>query len=104
MKKVQFLTMTLMIFSALAFGQNKPKVINNSQKQQQTRIAEGANSGELTNKEVKHLEKEQKEIQESKREAKSDGKFTRNERREVRKEQKKASKHIYKAKHDADQK
>ncbi len=67
---------------------------------QQARIKQGVNSGELTKGETRHLEKEEGKIQADKLEAKSDGKVTAAERSKLHHEENKASRDIYRKKHN----
>ncbi len=79
---------------------NKTPGVTKRQKNQQKRIAKGVESGELTAKETKHLEKEEAKIQHDKKMAKSDGTVTKQERAKLQKEENKASRDIYKKKHN----
>lgn len=99
---------TIMLFIAacmivgltlLAAAQTTPKVTER-QKNQQARIKEGVKSGELTRREAVKLETQQAKIQAEKRMAKADGKVTAAERAKLQHDQNKASMHIYKEKHD----
>jgi hypothetical protein len=71
------------------------------ERQQQGRIGQGVQSGELTAKETQRLEKEQAKIEADRQKALEDGKMTKKERAALHKEQDRASHHIYKQKHDA---
>jgi hypothetical protein len=70
---------------------------------QQKRIARGLRSGELTAKEAAKLEREQAKIEADRQKALSDGKLTKREKARLTREQNRASRHIYKEKHDAQQ-
>lgn len=83
----------------LVSAQATPKVTQR-QVNQQARIQEGRQSGELTKKEAAGLELQQAKIQHDKREAKSDGVITPAERRKLHTEQRRANRAIYKQKHD----
>ncbi|MEW5975768.1 MAG: hypothetical protein AB1898_08175 [Acidobacteriota bacterium] len=74
--------------------------VNARQGRQQKRIRQGVRSGELTRNEVKKLEKQQVRIHRQEAKAKSDGEFTAKERAKIHRMQDKASRHIYKEKHD----
>jgi hypothetical protein len=71
------------------------------ERQQQERIGQGVQSGELTAKETQRLEKEQGKIEADRQKALADGKMTKKERAKLHKEQDRASHHIYQQKHDA---
>jgi hypothetical protein len=74
--------------------------VNQRQRNEQLRIAQGARSGELTRDEARGLRSEQRDIRRDEREYKSDGVFTRDERRDLRGDQNEASRNIYAEKHD----
>jgi hypothetical protein len=67
---------------------------------QQGRIEQGINSGQLTPKETAKLEKGEAKIDKMEAKAKSDGTVTAKERKKLTKAQNKESKKIYKEKHD----
>ena len=74
--------------------------INARQANQQERIKQGVNSGQLTPGETHRLERQQANIQANKLEAKSDGKVTPQERARLTREQNRASRTIYRDKHN----
>ncbi|MCI0421061.1 MAG: hypothetical protein L0387_34665 [Acidobacteria bacterium] len=74
--------------------------VNQRERRQQRRIADGVKDGELTRNEVKKLEKRQARIHAAEAKAKADGEFTAKERAKIQKKQNKASRQIYKEKHD----
>jgi len=80
--------------------QNNRAGVNKRQHNQQKRIFKGVKSEELTRKEFYRLEKEQAQIRRTERRFKSDGELTRRERAKLRHEQNQASWHIYRQKHD----
>lgn len=91
-------TMSLtLVLGSLGFAQG---TINQRERRQQARIAEGAKSGELTRKEARKLKKSQAKIHAAEARAKADGEFTAKERAKIQKRQDKASQQIYKEKHD----
>lgn len=104
MKKSLFLFFTSLslIFgvSLMSFAQTKTPRVNKRQHHQQKRIFQGVKSEELTKKEFYRLEKEQTQIRRMERKAKSDGDVTKKERAKLLREQNQASRHIYKQKHD----
>ena len=75
--------------------------INQRQRNQQARIKQGVNSGQLTKGETRHLENKEAKIQTDKLEAKSDGKVTPAERAKLQHEENRTSKQIYRDKHNA---
>lgn len=93
------ITFSLAIAPALAAGTDSPK-IDERQVNQQKRIDQGVQSGQLTEKEAKKLNKQQEKINKKETKMKEDGKLTKKERAKLRKEQEKADKKIYKEKHD----
>ena len=90
------------LFSSLVFGNLlfAQGTINQRERHQQRRIADGVRDGELTQKEARKLEKEQSKIHSAEAKAKADGEFTAKERAKIQKRQDEASHHIYKEKHD----
>lgn len=74
--------------------------INQRERHQQARIADGVKDGELTRKEARKLEKQQANIHAAEARAKADGEFTPKERTKIQKRQDKASHQIYREKHD----
>ena len=90
------------LFSSLVFGNLlfAQGTINQRERHQQRRIADGVRDGELTRKEARKLEKQQAKIHRDEAKAKADGEFTPKERGKIQREQDKASEQIYKEKHD----
>ncbi len=79
----------------------RPKSVNTRQVRQTTRIRQGVRSGELTRRETQRLAAEQASIRT--REAfyrRSGGEFTARERARVQRELQQSSRHIYRQKHD----
>ena len=74
--------------------------VNQRQKNQTERIANGVKSGELTKKETKNLARQQKDIRKTKRAAKSDGKVTKKERAVIHSKQNAASRNIKRKKNN----
>ena len=99
MKKVIILIPTL-ILAATAFAQERTPRVNTRQATQQTRIAEGRATGELTRGETRALRTEQRHIRRSERRAKADGDVTLGERRRLERKQDRANRHIRRAKHN----
>lgn len=98
---------TRVIVTAIVLGsltlpllaQNTPKV-DARETNQKERIKQGVKSGELTKKETARLAAGQARIRSTEAKAKADGKVTAKERARMKHQQDKASKHIYKQKHD----
>jgi hypothetical protein len=67
---------------------------------QQTRIAQGAASGQLTPKETQHLEKRENKLNKDIAKAESDGKITRKEQAKLNREENRDSRKIYRKKHN----
>lgn len=100
MKTIQAIGAALiaaMLMGNTMLGQS---TINQRERRQQKRIGEGVKNGDLTRKEVRKLEREQVRIHAAEAKAKSDGKFSAKERARIQTRQNKASHHIYKQKHD----
>jgi len=96
-KSIGAALVSTLVFGNLLFAQG---TINQRERHQQRRIADGVRDGELTQKEARKLEKEQAEIHAAEAKAKADGEFTAKERAKVQRRQDKASHQIYKEKHD----
>jgi|RhiMetdeSRZDD1v2_1073273.scaffolds.fasta_scaffold1978229_1 hypothetical protein len=90
------------LFSSLVFGNLlfAQGTINQRERHQQRRIADGVRDEELTQNEARKLEKEQAKIHSAEAKAKANGEFTAKERAKIQKRQEHASQHIYKEKHD----
>lgn len=74
--------------------------IDQRQANQQRRIANGIQSGQLTAREAQGLEKRETKIEADKQAAKADGVVTRAERRKLQGEENRASRAIYRKKHN----
>jgi hypothetical protein len=99
MKRIVFATLVAAAALPLAAQTSTPRVDQREVNQQQ-RIEQGMNSGQLTPKETAKLEKGEAKIDKMEAKAKSDGKVTDKERKKLTKAQNKESKKIYKEKHD----
>lgn len=97
LKSMSLGVVSLLLFGGFAWAQSS---IDQRERRQQRRIADGVRSGELTRQEVKKLEKQQARIHRQEARAKSDGEFTAKERARIQKKQNQASRQIYKEKHD----
>jgi peptidoglycan hydrolase CwlO-like protein len=93
------ITFSFAVTPALATGTDSPG-IDQRQANQQKRIDQGIQSGQLTEKEAKKLNKQQERISKKEARMKADGNLTKKERAKLKKEQDKASKKIYQEKHD----
>jgi hypothetical protein len=90
--------LAVLLFAGTAFA-GRPG-INKRQHNQHKRIVQGFRSGELTKREVYRLKKEQRRIAKKERKFKADGELTRRERAILHHDLKHASGHIYREKHD----
>jgi len=100
--KTALATTILAIAATGAFAQSPatPRVDQREANQEQ-RIQQGVNSGQLTAKETHRLDKEQARIAGAETTAKADGTLTKQERHQLHKMQKHASADIAHQKHDA---
>jgi len=99
MKRIVFAALLAAAALPLAAQTGTPK-IDQREANQQGRIQQGVNSGQLTTKETAKLEKGEAKIDKMEAKAKSDGTVTDKERKKITKAQNKESKKIYKEKHD----
>ena len=74
--------------------------VNDRERNQQRRIRQGVRSGELTRSEFRRLEREQARVRRHEARARSDGRFTLRERARINRELNRSSRHIYRQKHD----
>jgi hypothetical protein len=81
----------------------KPATINQRKENQQDRIANGIQDGQLTAGETKHLEKKEADLNQEERDMRKldNGHLTAADRATLNQQQNKLSKDIYKQKHDA---
>ncbi len=97
--------LTFLLAAEVAYGQtqnystNDPGIQQRMQNQER-RIQQGVNSGELTPKEAGKLEAREAKIRQDEERMKSDGNLTPKERQKLSKELDKASNRIYNQKHD----
>ncbi len=87
--------------ASMSNAQTKTPDVTKRQENQQERIAQGVQNGELTARETKHLEGREAKIQHDKKEAKADGKVTPRERAKLQREENRTSRAIHRQKHDA---
>lgn len=76
--------------------------VNHRQHDQNHRIRQGVQSGQLTRDEAKDLRNEQRAIRQEERAYKSDGRLTKEERRDLHQDMNDLSKDIYQEKHDGE--
>lgn len=81
-------------------AQTETPRVDQRQANQEARIQQGVQAGELTPKETAKLEKGQAKVQAKEDKAKSDGTVTKKERAKLAKAQDKQSRKIHKQKHD----
>jgi len=74
--------------------------VDNRQERQETRIEQGAASGELTRRETVRMEQQQRHINRLERRTEADGQVTGREALRVESAQDRASQRIFRAKHD----
>ena len=84
---------------ALAGTTNDPG-IQKRELNQEKRIEQGVQSGQLTPKEAGRLETQQAKIKQDEERMKADGKLTKAERKKLKREQNRASNNIYRKKHN----
>ncbi|MDJ0720700.1 MAG: hypothetical protein QNJ04_03680 [Desulfobacterales bacterium] len=94
------IVMVAMVFALVTADAAMAGRAKNRQVNQQKRIHQGVQSGELTKREARRLQKEQRHINRAKKRALSDGELTRKERIRLEKKQDRASRHIYRGKHN----
>ena len=100
MKKIIILIPAFILAAIVSNAQERTPRVNAREAAQQTRIAQGKQSGELTNGETKALRAEQRHIRRSERRAKADGDVTAVERKRLDRKQDRANRHIRRAKNN----
>ena len=102
MKRSMLCAAVLFVCSACAsaYAQDRTPVVDQREKNQQARIHQGVQSGELTRGEMRRLEAKEGRIKADEMNAKADGKVTPAERRHIRREQNRESRRIYRLKHN----
>ena len=98
--KITILAAVVTAIALPAAAQTSTPLVDKRQANQETRIQQGVQSGQLTPKEAAKLEKGQAKVQAAEDKAKADGVVTPKERAKLAKKQNKQSKKIYKEKHD----
>ena len=99
MMKIKLLAALVAVVALPALAQTTP-CVDKRQANQDARIQEGVQSGQLTAKETAKLEKGQAKVEKKEAKAKADGTVTAKERKKLAKAQNKQSKKIYREKHD----
>jgi opacity protein-like surface antigen len=94
---VGMLTLTM---TGVAFAEAETPVADQRQVNQEQRIDQGVESGQLKEREANRLNKQQEHINKMEDRAKSDGVMTKRERARIGKAQHRASRHIAREKHD----
>ncbi len=74
--------------------------VKNREENQQDRVAQGVNSGQLTAGETAKLEKGEAKIEHDRQKALADGTLTHKEKRKLNHEENRESKKIFRAKHN----
>jgi hypothetical protein len=92
--------LALSAFAASAAGTDTPR-IDQRQANQEQRIDNGIASGELTKREAHRMNHQQNVVNRAEDRAKADGVVTAQEKKRLTKAQNKTSRHIYRQKHDA---
>jgi len=90
---------SIMAGGAALAGTNDP-VIQQREINQEQRIRQGVNSGQVTPREAGRLDAQQARIQQQESRMKSDGQLTNRERAKLTREQNRASRNIYRKKHN----
>jgi septal ring factor EnvC (AmiA/AmiB activator) len=102
--KKLIITSLLISLAAPAFAQTpsdaRSTEINNRAANEQQRIDQGVQSGQLTTKEASHLEKKQARTDKHIAKAEANGKVSKHEARKINKEENKESNAIHEQKHD----
>lgn len=92
--------LSLMVCGIALAGPIDDPNIQKREQNQEKRIEQGVQSGQLTPKEAGKLEAKQAKIKQDEERMKADGKLTKAERRKLKREQNKASEKIYDKKHN----
>jgi hypothetical protein len=90
---------TTFTLPAYALAQSSPR-IDKRQENEENRIKDGIDSGQVNQKEARRLRKGQEHIQNMEDKARSDGKVTKKEKARIEGAQDEQSKRIYRDRHD----
>jgi len=97
---VSILAVAVLLVGASAVAMAGPRGINRREHSEQQRINQGIHSGELTRVEARRLEAGLSRIRRDERRARSDGYVSSSERARLDRELTRESRHIYRQKHD----
>lgn len=92
--------LSLMVCGFALAGPMDDPGIQKRERNQEKRIQQGEQSGQLTPKEAGRLEAQQTKIKQDEERMKADGKLTKAERKKLKREQERANKAIYRKKHN----
>ena len=98
--KLKLLAILVAAAALPAAAQTQTPVVDQRQANQEKRIEQGVQSGQLTPKETAKLERGQAKVEKMKEKAEADGKVTAKERAKIEKAQDRESKRIFREKHD----
>jgi hypothetical protein len=90
----------VMVVAMIAAGSAGAGVVQDRKENQQDRIANGVESGQLTARETARLERGEARVNRQERRMKADGTFGPRERARITREQNGLSRQIYRQKHD----
>jgi uncharacterized membrane protein YebE (DUF533 family) len=100
MKKLLAISSVLLATGGTAYAQADTPVIDQRQMNQEQRIDQGVESGQLNPREAKRLERQQNHIDRMENRANADGVVTARERARIGAAQNRASRNIAREKHD----
>ncbi len=100
MMQILFAVSALLLMTGISYAQAETPVIDQRQANQEQRIDNGIESGQLNEREANRLNKQQDHIDKMENRAKSDGVMTKRERARIGAAQDRASRHIAREKHD----
>jgi CRISPR/Cas system-associated endoribonuclease Cas2 len=92
--------LSLVVSGIAVAGPTDDPNIQKREQNQEKRIQQGVQSGQVTPKEAGKLEAQQTKIKQDEERMKADGKLTKAERKKLKREQDKASNKIYNKKHN----
>lgn len=99
--KILAAAVTALAFALPAAAQSATPRVDQREANQERRIDQGVQSGQLTPKEESRLEKGQEKVERMESKAKADGTVTKKERSALHHAQDKQSRRIHRQKHDA---
>lgn len=95
----RLLASLITLFSMNLLAQETP-VVDQRQENQEKRIEQGVQSGEINKREERRLKRQQERIEKAEDRAKADGTVTNEEKRQLKRMQNRASRNIHHQKHD----